>query len=145
MEDAGGALLGDADVAIGEVVQVHHRPLIVAVADEVDRLLLLGRFEPPFAETLLAAVDAAGANDGAASGRERGLLLLRTPCDDRQRIGWRRFVRDIESRVAADPDARGVDEEGVLRGENVERDLVESRRVVGVRLRDVKDGVIAAE
>src|SRR5207237_10019167 len=44
VEDAGGALFGDADVAVGEIVRVDHRTLIVAVADGVHRLLLLGRF-----------------------------------------------------------------------------------------------------
>ena len=71
VEDAGRFLFGDADVAIGEVVEIDHGPLVVAVADEVDGLLFLGGFEPAGAEALTAAVDAAGAENGRASCRER--------------------------------------------------------------------------
>src|SRR5205809_6462928 len=130
MEDPRLAPLDDANIAIGEIVQVSERQVVLAVSRAFDRLLLPRRGKPVLEHALLAAVHTARANDRAAA-VERDLLMRRTPGNQMQRIDGRLLIERFSLAVAEDPDAGGVEEEVLVRGQRVDCEPVLRYRFLG--------------
>ena len=100
MENPIDALFDETDVTVREIVEIDHRPAIVAIADD-----LQPASKPVCEKTLFAAIHASRPQHGPVSMRQRHLLVGRAPRDQWKGVDRRRLIEDLPVAVAKDPDA----------------------------------------